>query len=289
MNNTIEANTSNFNIMPNSPFGAIITPVAPEQHIDSLSVERLRLLVRQYNLLILRGFQSGFKQQKALVSFASKWGTIMMWPFGPVLDVMEHPDATDHVFDNSYMPFHWDGMYKPTVPELLLFHCVTAPSEDEGGRTTFVNTTRLLNDADPVLLSQWKAISITYRIRQMVHYGGEVNSPLIVQHPNGQDMILRYNEPARKGKQFLNHHSLEISGIPEEKWKPLQERLHQYLYDSRYYYAHQWHQGDIVVADNFVLLHGREGFTSRAMRHLQRIHIQNDPVYLNTSLRLAST
>lgn len=39
-------------------------------------------------------------------------------------------------------------MYKPTVPEFRLFHCVAAPSQDEGGRTIFVDTTRLLANVD---------------------------------------------------------------------------------------------------------------------------------------------
>lgn len=49
-----------------------------------------------------------------------------MWPFGAVLDVKEHADTKDHIFDNSYVPLHWDGMYKPTIPEFQLFHCVSA-------------------------------------------------------------------------------------------------------------------------------------------------------------------
>lgn len=276
------------NITSNSPSGVMLTPMTPGQHVDSLPVEGLRKLAREHHLVILRSFQSGFQQPQAMVGFAEKWGEIMMWPFGAILDVKEHPDATDHVFDNSYMPFHWDGMYKPTVPEFLLFHCVSAPSTDQGGRTTFVDTTRLLKEIDPSLLEQWKAVSITYRIRQVVHYGGEVHSPLIVPHPNGKDMTLRYNEPAVDGKRFLNQHALELHGVGEDQREPLLESLQQHLHDPRYCYAHQWLPGDIAIVDNFALLHGREGFTSRSMRHLQRIHIQHNPVYHNPALSVAS-
>lgn len=55
-----------------------------------------------------------------------------MWPFGAILDVKEHADTKDHIFDNSYVPLHWDGMYKPTIPEFQLFHCVSAPGQDQG-------------------------------------------------------------------------------------------------------------------------------------------------------------
>lgn len=190
----------NCHIQPNTPFGAILTPQHPGQKIGELPVAALRALAQEHHLLVLRGFDSGFSEAEVLTRYAEQWGEIMMWPFGAVLDVKEHPDARDHIFDSSYVPLHWDGMYKPTIPEFQLFHCVAAPSQDEGGCTTFVDTTRLLANADEALLEQWLSVSITYRIKQVVHYGGEVCSPLVVQHPNGRGLIMRYNEPPTEGK-----------------------------------------------------------------------------------------
>jgi L-tyrosine isonitrile desaturase/decarboxylase len=43
--------------------------------------------------------------------------------------------------------------------------------------------------------------------------------------------------------------------------------------------------GDVVIADNFSLLHGREGFRNRSTRHLQRVHIQGSPACVNHRLR----
>lgn len=190
----------NCHIQPNTPFGAILTPQHPGQKIGDLPVAALRTLAQEHHLLVLRGFDSGFNEAEVLTRYAEQWGEIMMWPFGAVLDVKEHPDAKDHIFDSSYVPLHWDGMYKPTIPEFQLFHCVAAPSQDEGGCTTFVDTTRLLANADEALLDQWLSVSITYRIKQVVHYGGEVCSPLVVQHPNGRGLIMRYNEPPTEEK-----------------------------------------------------------------------------------------
>ncbi|MBN5358113.1 TauD/TfdA family dioxygenase [Serratia ureilytica] len=278
----------NCHIQPNTPFGAILTPQHPGQKVNELPVAALRALAQEHHLLVLRGFDSGFSEPEVLTRYAEQWGEIMMWPFGAVLDVKEHPDAKDHIFDSSYVPLHWDGMYKPTIPEFQLFHCVAAPSPDEGGCTTFVDTTRLLANADEALLEQWLSVSITYRIKQVVHYGGEVCSPLVVQHPNGRGLIMRYNEPPTEGKKFLNQHALEYHGVPAQQQEQFHRTLQQHLYDPRHYYAHQWQQGDVVVADNFSLLHGREGFTARSARHLQRVHIQSNPVCANLALKPAN-
>ena len=119
-------------ILPQAPFGLLIEPARSAQPVQSLAIEALRELARRHGVLILRGFESGFTDPERLTRYGEGWGEIMMWPFGAVLDVKEHENATDHIFDSSYVPLHWDGMYKPTLPEFQLFHCVHAPAADEG-------------------------------------------------------------------------------------------------------------------------------------------------------------
>jgi len=269
---------------PNQPFGLLITPGAQGQSVDELPVDELRALAREHHLLILRGFTPTFADSAALTRYAEQWGAIKMWPFGAVLDVREHHDATDHIFDHSHVPLHWDGMYKPTIPEFQIFHCVYAPAQDEGGRTTFLDTRALLRDAPPELIEQWHGITVTYRIQRVVHYGGEVRSPLLVRHPDSGHWVLRYNQPAEKDRRFLNRHALEYQGIAAQQVDAFEQDLHQRLSDPRYLYGHPWQQHDMVIADNFSLLHGREAFTARCARHLQRVHIHGSPVCLNTAL-----
>ncbi|WP_445497479.1 TauD/TfdA dioxygenase family protein [Photorhabdus sp. SF281] len=266
------------------PFGLKITPQYAGQHIDTLSVEELKPLIKKHHLLILRGFKSGLSDHEIYEDYARDWGEIMMWPFGAVLDVREHQDATDHVFDNTYMPLHWDGMYKPTIPEFIMFHCAHAPDSDQGGRTTFVNTRLVVANATQQQLEQWKDISVTYRINKVTHYGGEVHSPLLEKHPDGNGFVIRYNEPAIDGEKFLNKHAIEYHNINPDQVAEFQQDFINTLYDKRHLYAHAWQKGDLVIVDNFSLLHGREGFTAKSERHLQRIHIQSDPVFNNQAL-----
>jgi hypothetical protein len=59
----------------------------------------------------------------------------------------------------------------------------------------------LLTELDGERLARW-AVHITYRIKQVVHYGGQVRSPLLVPHPVSGETVLRYNEPPREGCVF---------------------------------------------------------------------------------------
>ena len=65
-------------------------------------------------------------------------------------------------------------------------------------------------------------------------------------------------------------------------------RVHQTLRESLYapenFYAHEWQEGDVVVADNFSLLHGREAFETKAPRHLRRVHVLSNPPLDNPRL-----
>ncbi len=268
------------------PFGVFITPRYPDQAITTLSVDALRELARTHLLVVLRGFSSGFTDKAILTEYARRWGDIMMWPFGAVLDVMEQPDPTDHVMDSSHLPLHWDGMYKETIPEFQIFHCVAAPEAAQGGRTTFINTEQLIADASDEERNTWKNTLITYHTSRVTHYGGEVVSPLVCLHPDGKKWVMRYNEPMGKEEvKYADHHALKIEGVSPEEQHAFEEALYHRLYDPRYLYAHQWQSGDIAICDNFTLLHGREAFISRAPRHIQRVHIHGVPVCQNRHFR----
>ncbi|MDC9622541.1 TauD/TfdA family dioxygenase [Xenorhabdus sp. XENO-7] len=276
-------------IEPIMPFGLLITPNAPKQDITTLSIDTLRELARTHKLVVLRGFSSGFTDPEKLTEYTGRWGEIMMWPFGAILDVMERPDPSDHVLDSTHVPLHWDGMYKPTIPEFQIFHCVSAPEASQGGRTTFVDTEQLIVDASDDERHEWKNTMITYRTSRVTHYGGEVVSPLVCLHPDGKKWVMRYNEPMTgKDDKYSDHHLLTINGLSVEQQKEFERNLYNRLYDPRYFYAHQWQSGDFVISDNFTLLHGREAFITHSPRHLQRVHIHGTPVCENLSFRTIS-
>jgi alpha-ketoglutarate-dependent taurine dioxygenase len=97
--------------------------------------------------------------------------------------------------------------------------------------------------------------------------------------------VLRFCEPPVDGDStFINPSSCRFDGIGEDEVHALLASLRHALYDPRAHYAHRWQAGDVVLADNFTLLHGREGFVSRSPRHLRRVHIHSEPPLRNPHL-----
>ena len=119
----------------------------------------------------------------------------------------------------------------------------------------------------------------------MEFYHSKTISPIINKHPHQNFSVIRYNEPhsADKGR-FVNPPELEFTGVSLPELEGFHHSLKHALYAPSNFYAHEWQTGDVVIADNFSLLHGREEFISKSPRHLQRVHILSNPPFDNPGL-----
>jgi len=254
------------------PFGLLLEPNRPDDDIRDLDVDPLRELLWRERLVVLRGFRT-FTSAEDFSEYCERWGEISIWPFGKVLELVERN-----------IPLHWDGMYRPQVPEFQLFHCVQAPRPGQGGRTTFSNTVLALENAPPHLRRLWERVTGNYQ-RKMEFYDSKTVSPIVDSHPLRGFPVIRYNEPPRDGcGVFLNPPILEFTGVSHDELAEFHRSLREALYAPGCFYAHEWQEGDLVVADNFSLLHGREGFETMAPRHLRRVHVLSNPPLNNPRL-----
>jgi L-tyrosine isonitrile desaturase/decarboxylase len=270
-------------IRRNEPFGVVLEAHGPQDDIRELDVHLLRQLLQKERLLVLRGFCT-FTDAADFSAYCERWGEVSVWPFGTVLELIERDIPEDHIFDSNYVPMHWDGMYRPQVPELQIFHCVQAPLAGKGGRTTFSDTVRVLENAPEHLRALWGKVTASYE-RKMEYYASKTISPIIDVHPLRGFPVIRYNEPPLQGGPvFVNPSNLEFTGLEDDERDLFFTSLRDALYAPNAFYAHEWQNGDVVVTDNFSLLHGREGFESKSPRHLQRVHVLSDPPLNNPRL-----
>lgn len=246
-----------------------------------IPVDQLRALVGHSRIVLLRGFANRFSSQ-ALVDYASRWGQIMTGSYGEVLDVVEKDDSHDGVFDSLPLPLHWDGMYMPTIPEFQMFYCKDAGPLKTGGETVFVDTISLLEHAVASVVDKWSDIETTSHIPATCHYGGCVRSALVVEHPIHHVRTLRYSPPVDGVPGFRNPHAVSYEGLDQASMEQSIARLHHCLKHPSHRYEHAWRTGDVLIADNLALLHGRNAFAHGSSRHLQRVHVHADPVLINS-------
>lgn len=278
----------NFKTKRLEPFGMLLEASSPDADVNTLDIEMLRENFRRESFLVLRGFRT-FGSAEAFASYCERFGQISVWPFGKVLELVERNNPEDHIFDNNYVPLHWDGMYRPQVPEYQIFHCVKAPGAGQGGRTTFSHTGKALASVPEKTRKLWSKVTGSYQ-RKMEFYDSLTVSPIIDQHPQRGYDVIRYNEPPKAGlkgmKEFVNPPVLQFSGdgLSERDIEECHSTLREALYGPSAFYAHEWQAGDIVINDNFTLLHGREAFETKAPRHLRRVHVLSNPPLDNPRL-----
>ncbi|WP_367127984.1 TauD/TfdA dioxygenase family protein [Saccharothrix sp. HUAS TT1] len=276
MSSATTAPGTTWNTEPLSPFGVLVTAGAPDQPFTAPAIEEVRALVRAEHLVVLRGFTPP-ADGPALEAYGRSWGEVLEWSFGTVFDVLAHDEPEDHAFDTTFMPMHWDGMYARFVPEFQIFHCLTAPVGASGGRTLFTDTGRLVADTDPGTLRRWRSVVLEYRNPKVSHYGGLVVSPLVEPHPLTGEPTLRFLEPVPEGVEILNPPNVAVADLGPEEARAVVEEVRSALYDPRYMYGHSWQPGDVLITDNYSLLHTREPYERGLPRHLRRVHVLGDP------------
>jgi alpha-ketoglutarate-dependent taurine dioxygenase len=236
------------------PLGVVVTHEPTRDEIDRLLLE--------HRVVILRGQKP--MEREAFVKFAEQFGQVLEWEFGAINDLVAKPDAKNYLYTNRAVPFHWDGAFVGKIPRAILFQCLEAPAAGTGGETLFADTTRILEIATHEQRARWVKTRVTYSTEKVVHYGGTFTSPVLAEHPISKAPIIRFAEPVSD----LNPVSLAIEGEG-----PLVEEMGRLLRDPRVLYAHSWRDGDVVLADNHALLHGRNAFADGAKRRIQRINV----------------
>jgi alpha-ketoglutarate-dependent taurine dioxygenase len=250
-----------------APFGLEVTAAAATATSAEIAVPLLKDWIAKDRFVLLRGFAP--LSTEDMMRLARTLGEPLEWEFGAVNELVAKPDAKNYIYTTGAVPFHWDGAFVGKIPHYILFSCEVAPPGDSGGETIFCDGARLLSAATPQQRALWKTTSITYSTDKVVHYGGSFTSPMIVHHPTSGEEILRFAEPVRD----LNPVALDVPGMAPNQREALIAEVSALLRKPECFAVHPWSAGDVLIADNYALLHGRNAFVHAASRHLRRINI----------------
>ncbi|EPX63805.1 PvcB protein [Cystobacter fuscus DSM 2262] len=256
-------------LQPLEPFGLAVT--SPGANLRDVPVSLLRQWTRSNGVVVLRGFSPLTKEE--MVQYAGTWGEILTWDFGAVLELLVHERARNYLFTPGNVPLHWDGAFARVVPGFQFFQCLEAPWPGTGGETLFTHTPTVWQRAPASQREEWRKVEISYTTQKVAHYGGQVTVPLLSRHPHTGATTLRFAEELNDESVKLNPLFIEIAGLPADRHAGFLQELREALYAPRVCYVHAWRDGDMLLADNHALLHGRNAFHADSPRHLQRIHI----------------
>lgn len=250
------------------PFGVMIHG-GPGDRLSDIDPVELEELARREKLVLLRGFARIERDEYLAYCRAMATRGLLEWDFGPVMEMHEKPDAKNYLFSREAVPFHWDGAFHK-VPTYLMFNCVQAPAAGAGGETLFCDTRRVWDGWSEPERARYARVSLTYETAKLAHYGGKITGPLVQQHPETGEPILRFAEPVQTEK---NPVSLAVDGLPAGEHGAFLAMMRERVYAPENCYSHAWEEGDVLVADNHALIHGRRAFALDCPRHLRRIQV----------------
>ena len=204
-----------------------------------------------------------------IINFANSIGSIRRTNFGEYFDVKSKPNPNDLAYTSLPLAPHTDNPYRNPVPCIQMLHCIT--NEVQGGLSTLVDgytvTEKLKKDFP-------KYYEILTQIKVRFQF---VDESVILE--DWAEMI-----QLDENKEFR-----QVRFSPRLDFVPLmeKEKLELYysarnkiseLYNSeKYRIEFKLMPGDLLMMDNYRLLHGRTSFDSKdGERFLQGCYIDYD-------------
>ncbi|HRL20276.1 MAG TPA: TauD/TfdA family dioxygenase, partial [Alcaligenes sp.] len=239
----------------------------------ALDPKLLEKLLFEHKILVFRGFSPSPDEE--YLGFCKKFGDLMHWEFGPLLNVRMEQDPKNHIFSKGRVELHWDGAFANQTPRINAFQCVRSSIDGVGGETLFVDTSKIIANAEKEDLENWSEIRLNYSTEKKAHYGGDVEVCFIENHPHSQHKIIRFIEINNEDNLDVNPVRFDVSGLNSKftNKEDFFNKITDKLYSPQYMYRHRWQAGDYMLIDNNSVLHGRAKVEGNASRHLKRVHI----------------
>lgn len=238
------------------PFGLLVRPVEPNGLLKSIPHHMIRAWVRHYGLVVMRGLEADHTAYARIVRCTQVCTSC---------PAETRPTVHDIELGYRGTPLGWVGRSAPQAPEFLLFRCAVSPGRSVGGSSYFADGARAtanLNDSDFASLLHASFIDAgTGHIAD----GEQPRLPALALHPRTLQPVIRL----RTSSQSLP----ELEGMPGEQAREIRNLLLKALHAPSHTYVHTWEEGDLVMIDNWNLLHGHEAVRYGQIGLLRRVDI----------------
>jgi gamma-butyrobetaine dioxygenase len=220
---------------------------------------------REYGLALLSDVPCA---PDTVLDVAEMFGEVRSTSWGRVFDVRSMEDANSLAYTSLPLPAHTDEGYRDPTPTVQLQHCLRADAT--GGASTLVDGYRLAADLRRDQPEAFNALANT--VLQFRYSDAstelECHSPVIDCYPGGEVRAIRFS-----------NHSAAPFLLPFDELDAFYDAYRTFgtMRESETYQLRiRLGAGDLYMADNRRVLHGRTGFSSAGARHLQSCYIERD-------------
>lgn len=274
--------------------GAEITGIDVSGPISDPEKRQLRELLREHGLLVIRGQQL---DKAAQVEFSRLFGELAIHPLAHQVDP-EQPELLvldSHGREGNIEPpnpeeivgnidWHTDLAYVPVPNYAGLLHVVILPPE--GGMTGFVDRQKVYDALPAAMKERLEGLTVVQSWRHSqeqisknpsfrsdegakvmdMNLFPDLGFPLVFEHPfNG-----------RKVLNITKMWSSDIVELPDAEAQELIGQLLEHTLEEEFIYWHKYEAGDVVLWDNYRMMHAASGTKGKHRRRLYRTTIKGE-------------
>ncbi|XP_039198167.1 gamma-butyrobetaine dioxygenase isoform X2 [Crotalus tigris] len=229
--------------------------------------------LKKVGIVLLRG--AAIKQGEIL-KLGQRIGFLRLTFYGPTWQVQDKMDANNVAYTSEKLSFHTDYPVLQFPPGIQFLHCIKQTST--GGESEVVDGFHVANKFKEQNPYAFKILTSTFVDFTDIgvdycDFAMQSKQRIIDVDEKGQVVRINFNNATRD----------TIFDIPAEKVKPFYAALKDYvdlLNSTDYKYSYKMKPGDVVVFDNWRLLHGRQSYQAGAeiSRHLEGAYADWDVI-----------
>ena len=226
------------------------------------------VLIKFYNYGFVI-FQNVPTKDNFIVKFANSIGSIRRTNFGEFFNVKSIPNPNDLAYTSLPLAPHTDNPYRNPVPCIQLLHCIT--NEVSGGFSTLVDGYTVTEDLKNEFREYYNILT---KVKVKFKF---IDKDIILE---GWSELIKLDENG-EFKQVKFSPRLDFVPILEKKELDLyykaRNKISEMYNSNKYRIEFKLMPGDLLMMDNYRLLHGRTAFdTNEGSRFLQGAYIDFD-------------
>lgn len=210
----------------------------------------------------------------AILDAVESVGLVQETNYGRLFDVRSVAKAENLAYTDLGLGLHTDNPYRDPVPGFQVLHCIL-PATD-GGDNLFADGFAIAEQlrqkhSDAFAVLTQNATSFLYRTRDTLLYS---EKPMIQLGMQGEVIAVHYNNRSIA--------PLPPAGPDIAVYYEAYRCFARHLRQPEFQLQMRMDKGDMVVFDNWRVLHARTSFS--AARHLQGCYLTKDSVYSRVAL-----
>ncbi len=235
---------------------------------DDRALHAMLESLRRYGFVLVRNVPA---EMDGVGSVVERIGPMRRTNWGGIADVKAIPEAYDLTMTTRALEPHTDNPYREPIPGYIFLHCLV--NDADGGDSTVTDGFRVAEELRRNAPEEFDALT---RVRPHFTY---VDDDTILENSGP---LIELDDRARPFRVRMSNRTDAVAAEDPallERYYQARKHLTELVNDPGFQLQFKLEPGDLIVMDNYRLLHGRTGYRpGSGHRHMRQCYMDRDSV-----------